>query len=639
VRVSSLLFKRRIVYVLLFSVMGLVILWIRLWYVQILQGDWLLLKAEDLWSRDVPFEAKRGRILDRNGVVLVDNVSTPSVLAVPVQIEDVKKTVSLLAPVLNMSPGKLERLLTKRELIVRIQPEGRKLDEEKAEAVRALALPGIYIAEDYRRFYPYGTLAAHVLGFTGIDNQGLTGLELSYDEVLKGRRGAVSFYADARGRKMPDQPSRFIPPIDGNDLVTTLDVNIQMILEREMEDAWSTYQPKNIIGVVMDPRNGEMLAMASYPTFDPAHYQDYPQEVYNRNQPIWRMYEPGSTFKIITLATALKENKVDLYREHFFDPGHIMVAGAKIRCWKPGGHGDQTFLQVVENSCNPGFVELGQRIGKEALMDSIRAFGFGQKTGIDLKGEATGLLFQASRMGPVELATTAFGQGVSVTPIQQVAAVSAAINGGWYYTPHLGKMIVDSKSGEIQKTYAVEPKRQVLEEKVSKQVREALEAVVANGTGYRAYVDGYRVGGKTGTAQKVGPDGRYLSNEYIVSFIGFAPADDPQVVVYLAVDHPQGIQFGGVVAAPIVGRIIEETMHYLNVSPRQDGLPKTKYIYPERPPEVVPNLVGQSIDDIRRMYFSLPLDVVGEGRTVIDQSPEPGSKIETGQAVRIYLGP
>ncbi|MBE3593624.1 MAG: stage V sporulation protein D [Candidatus Carbobacillus altaicus] len=637
--VSSLLFKRRIVFLLLFTLIGLLVLWVRLFYVQIIQGDWLLLKAEDLWSRDVPFEAKRGRILDRNGVVLVDNESTPSILAVPVQIEDVKQTVHLLAPVLNMAPGKLERLITKRELIVRIHPEGRKMDEEKAEAVRALALPGIYVAEDYRRFYPYGTLAAHVLGFTGVDNQGLTGLELSYDDDLKGKRGAVSFYADARGRKMPDQPSRFIPPIDGDDLVTTLDVNIQMILEREMEDAWSTYQPKSIIGVVMDPRNGEVLAMASYPTYDPAHYQDYSQEVYNRNQPIWRMYEPGSTFKIITLATALKENKVDLYNEHFFDPGYIMVAGAKIRCWKPGGHGDQTFLQVVENSCNPGFVELGQRIGKEKLMASIRDFGFGQKTGIDLKGEATGLLFRDERMGPVELATTAFGQGVSVTPIQQVAAVSAAINGGAYFTPHLGKSIVDPKNGERKELFTAMPKRQVIDENVSEQVRKALEAVVANGTGYRAYVDGFRVGGKTGTAQKVGPDGRYLSNEYIVSFIGFAPADDPKIVVYLAVDHPQGIQFGGVVAAPIVGRIIEETMHYLKVPPREDGLPKTKYIYPERPPEVVPDLVGKTIDDIRRMYYALPLDVVGEGRIVIDQSPKPGSKIETGQAVRIYLGP
>ncbi|MBE3596284.1 MAG: stage V sporulation protein D [Hydrogenibacillus sp.] len=630
--------RRRIVLFGLLVWAGLIVIVLRLADLMLVQGDWLLARAEALWTRDVPFEAPRGRILDRNGVVLVDNESAPSVLAVPAQIEDVADSAERLAQALGMSAEKLVPLMSKRQLIVRIAPEGRRLDLDKAEAVRRLNLPGIYVAEDYRRVYPYGTLAAHVLGFTGVDNQGLTGLELVYDDVLSGRRGAIAFYADARGQRMPGQPTRYIPPQGGADLVTTLDVGVQQILEREMEDAWQTYAPKSIVGLVVDPKNGDVLAMASYPTFDPADYRAYPAEVYNRNQPIWRMYEPGSTFKIITLAAALEEKKVDLDREHFYDPGYIMVSGARIRCWKAGGHGDQTFLQVVENSCNPGFVELGLRLGTETLMKYVRDFGFGEKTGIDLRGEAKGLLFSEARMGPVELATTAFGQGVSVTPIQQAMAVSAAVNGGTLYRPHIARAIVDAKTKAVLQATEPEVKRQVVSEATSKEVRRALESVVANGTGSRAYIDGYRVGGKTGTAQKVGPDGRYLTNEYIVSFIGFAPADDPEIVVYIAVDHPQGIQFGGVVAAPIVGRVIDDTLHYLGVPPRSGGIKKSKYIYPEMPPMEVPNLIGMRVADIRRSFYTLPLEVEGQGDVVVDQAPAPGTKLPQGSKVRIYLG-
>ncbi|CAM3415436.1 stage V sporulation protein D [Hydrogenibacillus schlegelii] len=631
--------RRRIAFFGLLVGAGLFLIAVRLAYLMLVQGDALLARAEALWTREVPFEAKRGRILDRNGVVLVDNESAPSVLAVPAQITDPEGTARALAPVLGMAESRLRELLARRQLLVRLAPEGRRLSLDRAAQVERLGLPGIYVAEDYRRVYPYGTLAAHVLGFVGADNQGLLGLEREYDAVLAGRRGAIAFYADARGRRMPGQPTRYVPPEDGHDLVTTLDVRIQEILEREMADAWQTYRPKSIIGLVVDPKTGDVLAMASYPTFDPADYRAYPPEVYNRNQPIWRMYEPGSTFKIITLAAALEEKKVDLDREHFFDPGSIVVAGARIRCWKPGGHGDQTFLQVVENSCNPGFVELGLRLGKETLMRYVRAFGFGAKTGIDLPGEATGLLFSEARMGPVELATTAFGQGVSVTPIQQAMAVSAAINGGTLYTPHLAKKIVDAKTGAVVRTFAPQAKRTVVSEATSREVRRALESVVANGTGSRAYVDGYRVGGKTGTAQKVGPDGRYLAGEYIVSFIGFAPADDPAVVAYVAVDHPEGIQFGGVVAAPIVGRVLEDVLHVLDIPPRSGGLKKSKYVYPEMPPVEVPNFIGMSVDALRRSFYTFSLEIEGTGDVVIDQAPAPGTKLAPGGKVRLYLGP
>lgn len=636
-RVSNVTVRKRILIILVTIVLFYSLLIGRLGYIQLYQGDWLAAKADDLWSRDIPVEPKRGRILDRNGNVLAYNVSAPSVLAVPAQIEDPRLTAQKLAAVLNMDEEKLYKLITKRELAVRITPEGRKITEEKAKQVKELQLPGIVVAEDSKRYYPYGTLAAHVLGFAGIDNQGLTGLELVYDNALKGTKGAVSFYANGKGGAIPGQPNRFLPPTNGLDLVTTLDVMIQNILEREMEQAMLTYQPEGVIGLVVDPKTGEVLAMASYPTFDPGNYQAYPQEIYNRNMPIWRMYEPGSTFKIITLAAALEEKKVDLQHDHFYDPGYATVAGARLRCWKAGGHGSQSFLEVVENSCNPGFIALGNRLGKDTLFKYINEFGFGQKTGIDLRGEATGILFKLDRVGPVELATTAFGQGVSVTPIQQVMAVAAAVNGGKLLTPYIAKEWIDPVDGTIVSERKPEVKRTVISEETSKKVRGALESVVAKGTGYRAYIEGYRVGGKTGTAQKVGPNGRYLTNNHIVSFIGIAPSDDPQLVVYVAVDNPKGIQFGGVVSAPIVKNVIEQSLHYMNVPPRKDGI-KKEFRYGDVQYVSVPDLTGMSVTEIRNSFYGLPLDVAGSGKYVVEQSPAPGIRVKEGSKIRIYLG-
>lgn len=635
-RVSVVTIRKRIIIALILLVFFYLLLIGRLGYLQLYQGDWLFLKAEDLWSRDIPFEGKRGRILDRNGNVLAYNISTPSIIAIPSQIKDKEGTARKLAAILQMSEANVLEQISKNALHVYIRPGGMKLTEEKAKEIENLHLPGIVLSEDSSRYYPYGTLAAHLLGFAGIDNQGLMGLELVYDEGLRGKRGAVSYYSNAKGGVMEDRPSRYIPPQDGKDLITTIDLKIQRILEREMEQAWLTYAPESMLGIIINAKTGETYAMASYPTFDPGNYKDYPPEIYNRNLPIWRMYEPGSTFKIITLAAALEEKKVNLTKEHFYDPGYATVAGVKLHCWKPGGHGDQTFLEVVENSCNPGFIELGQRVGKEKLFEYIRQFGFGEKTGIDLRGEAKGILFDLNRMGPVELATTSFGQGVSVTPIQQVMAVAAAVNGGKLLTPYVGKEWIDPKTGEKETIHQAVIKREVISPETSKQVREALESVVAKGTGYRAYVEGYRIGGKTGTAQKVGPNGAYLANNYIVSFIGVAPADDPELVIYIAVDHPQGIQFGGVVAAPIVGKVLEDSLRYLNIPPRKDGIPK-EYRYPDPKITTVPDLRGMSVEQIRLSHYGINLEVEGKGKKVVAQSPSPGTKIEEGEKIRVYL--
>nr|WP_310550251.1 stage V sporulation protein D [Paenibacillus sp. YX.27] len=636
-RVSRVVTRRR----MLWTLLGLVLLFgalvVRLAYVQLSEGSELSAKAEESWRRNIPFTAKRGEILDRQGVPLAYNISTPTVYAVPVQVKDKEATAARLAPLLGMTQEKLKDMLSQFKATVRLQPGGRKITVELARTIRDLQLPGIVVAEDSKRYYPYGDLAAHILGFTGIDNQGITGIESKYDKKLEGIGGDISYLSDAAGRLMPGSSEIYDKPQDGLSLELTIDKDIQSIMERELDQAMVKYQANASWAIAMNPKTGEILAMASRPSYEPAHYQEYDSAVYNRNLPIWMTYEPGSTFKIITLAAALEEKKVDLANERFYDPGYIEVGGARLRCWKKGGHGSETFLQVVENSCNPGFVTLGMRLGKDTLFQYIRNFGFGTKTGIDLNGEENGILFKPSRVGPVELATTAFGQGVSVTPIQQVAAVSAAINGGNLFKPHVAKAWINPDTGATVSEVKPELVRRVISAETSAKVRAALESVVAKGTGRPAFIDGYRVGGKTGTAQKV-VNGRYSATEHIVSFIGFAPADDPQIVVYTAVDNPKGIQFGGVVAAPIVQSILRDALNVLKVPPRTDQLAK-EYKYGETPIVTVPDLTGASVQDIyEEMNMNFNLVRSGTGDTVVSQAPKAGARVERGSTIRIYMG-
>lgn len=636
-KVSKVSQRRRLLWSLLLLLLLFSALIIRLAYVQIGKGAELSAKAEDLWRRDIPFAAQRGEILDRNGTALVTNITTPTIWAIPVQIKDPDHTAETLAGLINMNKADIKKIITKRSRLERINPGGRKITMELAQEIRDLKLPGIVVAEDNKRYYPYGDLAAHILGFTGAYSQGLTGLEAMHDDKLKGFEGGISYLSDAGGRIMPGSSEKYVEPRDGLNLELTIDKSIQSIMERELDQAMVKYQANGAWSIAMNPKTGEILAMASRPGYSPANYQEFSAETYNRNLPIWMTYEPGSTFKIITLAAALEEDKVDLKNDHFFDSGAVEVGGARLRCWKKGGHGSQTFMEVVQNSCNPGFVALGQKLGKESLFQYIRDFGFGAKTGIDLNGEENGILFKLDNVGPVELATTAFGQGVSVTPIQQVAAVSAAINGGKLFKPHVAKAWVNPETGETVEEIKPELVRQVISEETSKQVREALESVVAKGTGRPAFIDGYRVGGKTGTAQKV-INGRYSSTEHIVSFIGFAPADDPEIVVYTAVDNPKGIQFGGVVAAPIVQNILEDALHYMNVPPRKDQLAR-EYKYGETPTVTVPNLVGATVQDLYEdLNMNFMLAKSGTGNTVISQAPKPGSRVERGSTIRIYMG-
>lgn len=634
-RVSNVTVRKRLMIALFVGILTFLIIDVRLGYVQFFLGNMLTDKAKGSWSRNIPFEPERGEIVDRNGVALATNISAPTVYVVPRQIKDPATTAEKLAPVLNMQKEKAYKEITQGESIVRMK-EGRKISHEKAKEIRSLGLEGVYIGEDSKRYYPFGSYLSHVLGFTGVDNQGLMGLEKYYDKELSGKQGSVKFYANAKGERMNNMADDYEKPVNGLDLKLTIDSKIQTIVERELDIAEAKFHPDGMVAIAMKPNSGEILAMSSRPTFDPTNFQNVPQEVYNRNLPIWSTYEPGSTFKIITLAAALQEGKVNLEKDHFNDPGYVQVAGARLKCWKRGGHGSETFLQVVQNSCNPGFVELGQRLGKDTLFKYIKNFGFGQKTGIDLQGEGTGILFNLNKVGPVELATTAFGQGVSVTPIQQVTAVSAAINGGILYQPYIAKELIDPVTKEVVMRNSPVVKRRVISENTSKEIRSALESVVAQGTGGKAFVDGYRIGGKTGTAQKA-QNGHYLENNYILSFVGFAPADDPQLVVYVAVDNPKGtVQFGGQVTAPIVGNIMKDSLISMGVPPRKDQIEKKK-AWDDVPLITLPDLTGLTKIELTEQMLNLKIDSSGEGDVVVRQSPEAGSKVKEGSTIRLYF--
>jgi stage V sporulation protein D (sporulation-specific penicillin-binding protein) len=608
---------------------------IRIFYIQIIEYDKLNELANDLWNRNLPIEADRGLIYDRNSVVLADNITTTSLVVVPNQIKDKVGVAKNLSEILNVSYEEIYKHLTKRVSVERVHPEGRRLDYKTADKINSLNYDGIYLLKEAKRNYVYDDYLSHVIGFVGIDNQGLSGLELQYDSYLKGENGSIKYYSDAKGNRLK-MSEIYEKPQSGVNMMLTIDDNIQSSVERELDNVIARYNPDSALAIVMDPNSGEILAMSSRPNFSPSNYQDYTIEEINRNLPIWSTYEPGSTFKVVTLASALQEGKVDLEKDTFYDSGHVSVEGARIKCWKAGGHGAETFLQVVENSCNPGFVELGQRLGKETLFKYINNFGFGKKTGIDLNGEGTGILFSLDKVGPVELATTSFGQGVSVTPIQQITAVSAAINGGYLYQPYIVKRLLEPETNTVIKESTKTLVRQVISEETSMKVRYALESVVSNGTGRNSYIEGYRVGGKTGTAQKVN-NGRYMVGNYIVSFIGFLPADDPEVVVYIAIDNPKGVtQYGGTVAAPIAKTIMLDAIEALDIKRREDGS-EMRYNWYDKKYATVPNVVGMERESAIKELKSFQIEYSGSGRTVIEQSPVGGTKIYEGEKVRLYL--
>lgn len=623
---------------LLFLIILLLFVFIvlRVAYIQLISYEKLSLLASDLWSRDLPLEANRGLILDRNGVILADNLTTTSLVLIPNQIKDKENTSIKLAEILGVTKEEMDKHVNKITSIERVHPEGRRLSYEVADKISSLELPGVYLVKEAKRYYPYGTTLSHVLGYVGIDNQGLSGLELEYDKYLTGESGAIKYFADAKGNKL-ELSDIYLAPTSGMNLQLTIDYNIQMSLERELDNAVKAFNPDMALAVVMNPNTGEILAMSSRPTYDPNNYQNYTMEVLSRNLPIWASYEPGSTFKIATFAAALEENLIDMDNDHFYDSGSVHIGGARIGCWKAGGHGDQTYIQVLQNSCNPGFVKLGQMLGKEKLFSYLDLFGFGSKTGIDLNGESEGIIFPLEKVGELELVTTAFGQGVSVTPIQQVTVVSSIVNGGKLYKPYVVKGILEPETNTVIQENEPVLVRNTVSEATSEKMRRALESVVALGGGKAAYIDGYRVGGKTGTAQKV-ENGRYLVGNYIMSFMSVVPSNDPQAVLYIALDNPKNTALlSSYTTTPIARRILLDIIDALGIEKQENQLIKD-YTWEDKIYYEVPNVEGLTVSEAKKLLTNYKKEYVGSGDKVITQSPKAGERLAADETIILLLG-
>ena len=620
----------------MYAVMAIfMVILLKLAYSQIVSYSLLKEKASELWQRSFPVEGDRGEILATNGEVLATNLTTSSLVVIPNQIQDPVSCANKLAVILGTDETALYEKITKSASIIRISPEGRQLDDETAKAIDNLKLSGVYLIKDTIRYYPNGNYLSHTLGFVGIDNQGLVGLELKYDEYLKAVNGSINYYMDAKSQNLALYPSEYVEPMEGFDIKLTINKEIQDIVERELENAYEKYNPEGIWAIAMDPKTGAILAISSKPDYDPNNYQDYDATIYNQNIPIWMTYEPGSTFKVITMASALNEGLIDLDNQTYYDNGYEYVGGARIKSWKKGGHGLQTFRQVLQNSSNPGFVEIGRRLGKDNLWNYIESFGLTKKTGVDLVGESAGIMFSYENFNELEQATVSFGQGISITPIQLVTAVSAVVNGGYLYTPYIVDEIIDPMSNEVVYKAETNLVRQVISEETSALMRDALESVVSDGGARTTYIEGYRIGGKTGTAQKA-VDGSYRSGEYILSVLTIAPADNPEIVLYVAMDNPKNtIQYGGTTVGPIVRSMLVDILPSLGVEKVTSQREKVKtwedsYYY------LVENYIGKTKSEVKSEYFRF--EFIGEGTKVIDQLPRVNEKVEQGSTIKIMLG-
>ena len=622
--------NNRIKYIFYFSLLVFLLIIIKIFYIQVIDYKKLNTLANELWSRNLTVTSDRGKIYDRNGKVIVDNITTSTLYLVPNQIQDKEKVAKTLSKILNVSYEEMYKHVSKKTSMEKVHPEGKNLSATISNEINDLNYDGVYLLKTSKRYYKYNSLLSHVIGFTGIDNQGLSGLESKYDKELTGIDGNIKYYSDGKGKRL-NLSEVYNKPTPGQDIYLTIDLDVQLSLENELKNAYKKYKAESAIGIVMKAKTGEILAMSSFPSFNPNKYQNYKSEVINRNLPIFSSFEPGSTFKIVTLASAINENIVNIFEDTYYDKGKIKVASSTLHCWKRSGHGKETYLQVVENSCNPGFVTLGLKLGKDKLFKYINNFGFGEKTGIDLTGEATGIMFNKDKIGPVELATTAFGQGISVTPIQQVTALSAIINDGKLYKPY-----IVSKVGN-KSFYPTLRKKDIIKKETSDLVKYALESVVANGSGRNAYIENYRVGGKTGTAQKVGSNGRYMTGNYILSFIGFLSVDNPEYVIYIAINNPKGVtQYGGVVSAPIASSVLKDIISIYNIKENKNGIPKL-YRWNDTIYETIPTLIGLSKKEVKKKLRNFKLEFVGNGDKVIDSLPHENEHIKQGSTIKIMM--
>lgn len=650
--------RKRLVIVMVLACSLFLGLIFRIGYLQLVKGEWLSTKASEQQTREIPIEAKRGTIYDTNMKELAVSVTKYTVWCKPVEVKDAKKTSEELAKILDEKYDDIYKKVNKKNMaLVKVK---RWIDDDIADKITKAGLSGIWVAEDNQRYYPYGNFASYVLGHTSADSTGVAGIELKYDSVLKGTSGKLIVSTDASGKEIPQGSEQYYEPTTGNGLVLTVDEVIQHYCEKAAQKAYEENNASKVTIIAMDPKTGDIKAMVKKPDYDPntptkaiyPAYEELLEECKSDNEKIkaystmWRntavsdTYEPGSTFKLITSASGLEEGVVK-QDDKFTCSGSVMVEGQKIKCWRSyRPHGAETFKQGVQNSCNPVFVEVGRRLGVAKMYDYIEAFGLNKKTGIDLPGEAGSIMYKEKDVGPVELATISFGQSISVTPIQLITAVCSIVNDGNRMEPRLVKAYTDNK-GNITKEVDPVQVKQVISKETSAQMREIMESVVTEGGGKIAYLPGYRLGGKTGTAQKV-INGSYAQGHYVCSFIGMAPADDPQIVVLAIVDEPTGVmQFGSTTAGPIIKEVMSNTLKYLGVEPEYTEEEKSENV---KNKVSVPDVRGLTIEDATKVLEEAKLEAnidndvdIKEGTVIKDMFPKPGVSVNEGSLISIYF--
>lgn len=638
--------KKKLLLFLFCAIFGYLLLLSRLVFIELFRAEEWQELAYEQQTRDRLITPKRGSILDRNGegIALTETVCAVSVI--PVQVKEKEKTAAFLAETLELEYADVLEKIGQNVALVRIKT---KVDTETAAEIRRAELPGVEVDEDVRRVYPYSEMAAQVIGFVGKDNQGIIGLEAKYDELLEGKQGKILTLTDSRGNEVESGQKR-IPPEDGQNLVTTLDVVLQQYAEQTIAKAVQSKGAKRGVIIILNPQNGEIYAMANYPFFDlndpftiqdpelAAQWDSFSQEEKNdllnqmwRNTAINDTYEPGSTFKIVTSSAGLEEKAVTP-ESSFYCRGFHVAGGRQIKCWRyPRTHGAESFVEGVQNSCNPVFMEIGERLGAETFLKYMQKFGFAQKTGVDLAGEAVGIIHKLENIGPVELATMSFGQSFQITPLQLLRAASAIVNGGRLVTPHFALGIADEE-GNLVQTFQYDEGEQIISRETSETMKQILESVVAEGTGSKAYLPGYRIGGKTATSEKL----PRRSGKYIASFMSFAPAENPQVMALVLIDEPQGVYYGGTVAGPVMQELLKNTLPYLGIEP----------VYNEKEAEEaakeqaeVPDVVGMAAGQAKNALYQAGLssEYRGEGETVIRQLPPAGEIVNRGTKAILYL--
>lgn len=648
----NLIIRKRLIIVFATISATMLVLIIRVGWIQIIEGPWLKTLAIEQWTNDVKIDAKRGKILDTNGIELAVSASCERV---DVYMKDIINAQNENKNIKKEIAGKLSAILGDKaeDLLKKLnmtlsngKPMNsvtikRRIDKSQADEIRKLNIPGIIVSEDSKRYYPNSNFLSHVLGFTNIDGEGQEGIELKYNKELKGTPGKITMEADANRRELPYNISKYYEPVNGNDIILTIDESTQLYVEKAIEDAMSVNKAKAVTAIVMDPTNGEILAMANKPDYDlndPRNMKDYTdfQDVIRSwsNRAVTYTYEPGSIFKVVTASAALSENLVN-ENSRFTCTGRKIVADRSIKCWKTAGHGTQDFAQILQNSCNVGFMMLGESLGRDKLYKYIDAFGLGKPTNVDVNFEEAGYKRPLNKVGPVELANLSFGQGISVTPMQMVTVFAAIANNGKMMEPHLVKEIQSTdKEGNILEKKKVEPKlsRQVIDEDTARELREFLEGVISSGGGRKAYVEGYHIAGKTGTAQKA-ENGRYVGGKYVASFVGMAPADNPKVVVFVSIDEPDPSNYyAGQIVAPVAGQIFKDIFISLNMPPDGNDKPDIEI--------VLPSVIGLSQKDaVNKLKGNgLTVEVSGKGAVVADMNPIPGISIKSGSKVILYMG-